>query len=64
MNILITGCNGQLGNEMRAGMSLHDDHQYFLTDLTVEDPSLRLDITDKAAVEAFVRDRQIELIVN
>ena len=64
MNILITGCNGQLGNEMRAGMDLHDDHQYFLTDVTAEDESMRLDITDKKAVEAFVRQHQIELIVN
>ena len=64
MNVLITGCNGQLGNEMRAGMDLHDDHKYFLTDVTAEDESMRLDITDKNAVEAFVRDRQIELIVN
>ena len=64
MNILITGCNGQLGNEMRAGMDLHDDHKYFLTDVTAEDESMRLDITDKKAVEAFVREHQIELIVN
>ena len=64
MNVLITGCNGQLGNEMRAGMDLHDDHKYFLTDVTAEDESMRLDITDKNAVEAFVCDRQIELIVN
>ena len=64
MNILITGCNGQLGNEMRAGMDLHDDHQYFLTDITAEDESLRLDITDKAAVLAFMHEHRIELVVN
>ena len=64
MNVLITGCNGQLGNEMRAGMDLHDDHQYFLTDVTAEDESLRLDITDKQAVLTFVQNHQIELIVN
>ena len=64
MNILITGCNGQLGNEMRNGMTLHDDHQYFLTDVTAEDESLRLDITDKTAVENFVVANQIDLIVN
>ena len=64
MNILITGSNGQLGNEMRAGMNLHDDHQYFLTDINVDDPALRLDITDKDAVCSFVRDHEIELIVN
>lgn len=64
MNILITGCNGQLGNEMRLGMSLHDSHRYFLTDVTAEDPAMRLDITAKEAVEAFVAEHQIELIVN
>lgn len=64
MNILVTGCNGQLGNEMRLGTSLHDSHRYFLTDVTAEDESLRLDITDKEAVEAFVAAHQIELIVN
>lgn len=64
MHILITGCNGQLGNEMRLGMSLHDDHQYFLTDVTAEDESLRLDITNAEAVSAFVEAHQIDLIVN
>lgn len=64
MRILITGCNGQLGNEMRLGMTMHDDHQYFLTDVTAEDPSLRLDITDREAVSRFVEDNQIDLIVN
>ena len=64
MNILITGCNGQLGNEMRLGMSLHDDHRYFLTDVTAEDESLRLDITNPEAVNAFVQSNRIELIVN
>lgn len=64
MNILITGCNGQLGNEMRLGMSLHDGHNYFLTDVTAEDENLRLDITNKEAVEAFVNEHAISLIVN
>ena len=49
---------------MRAGMDLHDDHQYFLTDITAEDESLRLDITDKAAVLAFMQEHRIELVVN
>lgn len=64
MNILITGCNGQLGNEMRLGTSLHDDHTYYLTDITAEDPALRLDITNKEAVLTFCQDKQINLIVN
>lgn len=64
MNILITGCNGQLGNEMRLGMNLHDDHQYFLTDITAEDESMRLDITSKEAVLAFCQEHAIDLIIN
>ena len=64
MNILVTGSNGQLGNEMRLGTTLHDDHQYFLTDITAEDESLRLDITDKEAVAAFMEQHAIDLIVN
>lgn len=58
MNILVTGCNGQLGNEMRVLSEQHKQHRYWFTD--VED----LDITDKQAVRAFVSANAIELIVN
>ena len=58
MNILVTGSNGQLGNEMRILSKAHPHHTYFFTD--VED----LDITDKNAVQAFVTVHEIELIVN
>lgn len=58
MNILITGSNGQLGNEMRLLSQAHTHHTYFFTD--VED----LDITDKNAVQAFVSAHAIDLIVN
>jgi len=58
MNILITGANGQLGNEMRVLRAAHPKHQYFFTDIA------ELDITDKAAVSDFVTANNIELIVN
>ena len=58
MNILITGANGQLGNEMRVLSAAHPKHTYFFTDIA------ELDITDKAAVSAFVTDHAIDLIVN
>ena len=58
MNILITGANGQLGNEMRVLSAAHPKHTYFFTDIA------ELDITDKAAVSAFVADNAIDLIVN
>ena len=58
MNILVTGANGQLGNEMRVLRAAHPKHQYFFTDIA------ELDITDKAAVSDFVTANNIELIVN
>ena len=58
MNILITGANGQLGNEMRVLSALHPKHTYFFTDIA------ELDICDKVAVSAFVEANAIDLIVN
>lgn len=58
MNILITGCNGQLGNEMQLQERLHTEHTYFNTD--VQD----LDITNKKAVEDYVEQNKIDCIVN
>jgi len=58
MNILVTGANGQLGNEMRVLRAAHPKHQYFFTDIA------ELDITDKAAVSDFITANNIELIVN
>ena len=64
MNILITGANGQLGNEMRVLSKEHGKHQYFFTDVIEADDTYLLDITDKAAVSAFVEAHSIDLIVN
>ena len=64
MNILITGSNGQLGNEMRVLSTQHPRHRYFFTDVAASDDTLALDITDGAAVAAFVAEHEIELIVN
>lgn len=59
MNILVTGANGQLGNEMRrVALSTNESHHYFFTD--VED----LDITNQSAIESFVRENEIDVIVN
>ena len=58
MNILITGCNGQLGNEMQLLEKENPQHTYFNTDVA------ELDITDQAAIEAFVEAHQIDGIVN
>ena len=58
MNILITGCNGQLGNEMQLLEREHPQHTFFNTDVQ------ELDITSKPAVERFVIDNAIDGIVN
>lgn len=58
MNILITGCNGQLGNEMQLLEKTTPQHHYFNTDVQ------ELDITDQDAIERFVQDNQINGIVN
>jgi dTDP-4-dehydrorhamnose reductase len=58
MNILITGCNGQLGNEMQVLEKENPQHTYFNTDVA------ELDITDQQAVEAFVTENHIDGIVN
>ena len=64
MNILVTGANGQLGNEMRVLSKEHKKHQYFFTDVIEAEDTYPLDITDKAAVSAFVAEKSIDLIVN
>ena len=58
MNILITGCNGQLGNEMQILEKAHATHIYYNTDVA------ELDITDKEAILKFVEEKQIDGIVN
>lgn len=58
MNILITGCNGQLGNEMLLLEKENPQHQYFNTDVA------QLDITNPEAIEEFVSNNAIDIIVN
>ena len=58
MNILITGCNGQLGNEMQLLEKANPQHTYFNTDVA------ELDITNQAAIETFVAENAIDGIVN
>jgi dTDP-4-dehydrorhamnose reductase len=58
MNILITGCNGQLGNEMQLLEKENPQHTYFNTDVA------ELDITNQQAIETFVAENAIDGIVN
>ena len=65
MNILITGANGQLGNEMRI-MAEHSQDRYVFTDVNQVEgvETTFLDITDLEAVKAMVAKERIEAIVN
>ena len=58
MNILITGCNGQLGNEMQLLEKQYPQHTFFNTDVA------ELDITNPQAINKFVEDNAIDGIVN
>lgn len=65
MNILVTGANGQLGNEMRVIAKSSSD-SYIFTDVNqVENmETTYLDITDLEAIRKMVRDNKIEAVVN
>lgn len=57
MNILVTGANGQLGNEMRI-VSRGSADNYIFTDVA------ELDITDLEAVRCMVAEKNVKAIVN
>lgn len=57
MNILVTGANGQLGNEMRI-VSKRSSDRYIFTDVE------ELDITNRDAVMNFVKENDIKVVVN
>jgi len=58
MNILVTGSNGQLGNEIRVASEAYNLFNYLFTDVA------ELDICNKQALEDFVRQHDIHTIVN
>ncbi|MCZ2561735.1 dTDP-4-dehydrorhamnose reductase [Bacteroides fragilis] len=58
MNILVTGANGQLGNEMQVLARENLQYTYFFTDVQ------ELDICDEQAVYAYVSEHKIDIIVN
>lgn len=58
MKILITGANGQLGNEMQVLAKENAQHDYIFTDVQ------ELDICDEQAVRTFVKENGVEVIVN
>lgn len=58
MNILITGCNGQLGNELQLLEKNYSEHTFFNTDVH------ELDITNAEAIDKFVSSNNIDIIIN
>lgn len=57
MNILVTGANGQLGNEMRI-VAANSCDNYIFTDVA------ELDITNAEAVSKLVSDKDVKVIIN
>ena len=65
MNIMITGANGQLGNEMRI-VSRNSINKYIFTDVNQIEglETTYLDITDLDAIRKMVADNNVNIIVN
>lgn len=65
MNILVTGANGQLGNEIRI-VSKEASDNYIFTDVCEQEgnETLHLDITDLDAIRQIVKDNDVKAIVN
>lgn len=65
MTILVTGANGQLGNEMRI-ISKESTDKYIFTDVNQVEglETTYLDITDLDAIRAMVKEHKVNAIVN
>lgn len=65
LNILVTGANGQLGNEMRI-IARECADRYVFTDVVEQEgvDTRILDMTDREAVRRLVDEEQIDVIVN
>ena len=65
MNVLVTGANGQLGNEMRR-IAAQSQDTYVFTDIVEQEgvATTLLDITDLEAVRRLVAEQHVQAIVN
>ena len=65
MNILVTGANGQLGNEMRI-IAQNSTDRYIFTDVNQVEgvETTHLDITDFEAIRKMVSENEVKAIVN
>jgi dTDP-4-dehydrorhamnose reductase len=57
-NILVTGANGQLGNELQVLFPQYPSFHFFATDVDT------LDLCNKKAIEDFIRENEIRYVVN
>ena len=58
MKILVTGSNGQLGQELRKLSQMYRDHEFIFTDIP------ELDITNRHSVDRFFMDAKPEAVIN
>ena len=65
MNILVTGANGQLGNEIRL-VAKHSSDKYIYTDVVEMEGQemILLDITSLDAIRQMVHENEIQCIIN
>lgn len=65
MTILVTGANGQLGNEMRIVSKISQD-KYIFTDVVESEnqETTRLDITSLDAIREIVKDQDVKVVIN
>lgn len=66
MNVLVTGANGQLGNELRLRAASFPNIHFILTDVSEQAGSetVYLDITNPDAVKIIAESEQVDVIVN
>ena len=57
-DILVTGCNGQLGSELQALSGHNRDHHFLFTDLE------ELDISDPDSLERYLDDNRVDAVIN
>lgn len=62
MNILVTGANGQLGNEVQLESKQSKNDKYFFTDVC--EGYEKLDITDIDKIRGYVNEHDIKCIIN
>lgn len=62
-NILITGANGQLGNEIRI-VAKYSNLNFIFSDITPIEGGYYLDICNREAVRTFIHANEIDAIIN